>query len=128
MALRDKLRERAQPFLEPGERIEQVFIAQATSPWWVIPLVLIAIVPGLLLYYALVFKPVVVAVTDRAIVVLGASHWTMKPRSILTRLPRATRIGPVSGIQARVELNGHHYWIHRRFHRDVNTADAAVAS
>ena len=34
MALRDKLRERAQPFLEPGEQIQVVFLGQTgPTPW-----------------------------------------------------------------------------------------------
>ena len=118
MALRDKLRERAQPFLETGETIEQVFPAQAGSPW------MLGLGGGLLML--LFAKPRDVVVTDRSVVVLRQSKLTATPKELLARLPRNTAIGPVSGIWAKTTLNGEKLWIHRRFHKDVTTADAAV--
>ena len=35
MALRDKLRSRSQPFLQPGETVQEVFPVQAGNPWMV---------------------------------------------------------------------------------------------
>jgi hypothetical protein len=120
MALRDKLRERAQPFLESGEKVEEVFPAQAGSPW------MVGLGGGLLLL--LFAKPRDVVVTDRSIVVLRQSKATATPKELLGRIPRNTMIGPVRGIWAKTELNGEKLWIHRRFHKDVASADAALAN
>jgi hypothetical protein len=121
MALRDKLRDRSQPFLEPGEVVEQVFPAQAGNPW------MVGLGGGILMM--LLGKPRDVVVTDRAVVVFRQSKATATPKEILGRLPRATQIGPLDGsIWAKTELNGEKLWVHRRFHRDVKSADAALAS
>src|SRR4051812_31714723 len=58
MALRDKLRERVQPYLEPGEQVQQVFLAQAGMNPMVMPLL-----GGLIVLLAT--HPKIVAVTDR---------------------------------------------------------------
>jgi hypothetical protein len=67
-------------------------------------------------------------VTDRSIVLFRQSKATATPKEILGRIPRNTKIGPVSGIWAKTELNGEKLWIHRRFHKDVASADAALAN
>ncbi len=116
MALRGKLRERSQSFLDQGEQIEQVFPAQAGSPW------MVGLGGGILLL--LFAKPRDVVVTDRAIVMLRQSKLTATPKELLSRLPRNTQIGPVKGIWAKTVLDGEKVWIHRRFHGDVRSADA----
>ena len=118
MALRDKLRQRAQARLEAGEEIEEVFLAQEGKAW------MLGLGGGLLLL--LFAKPLVVVVTDRAIVVFRQSKLTATPKELLGRLPRNTRIGPVRGLWAKVQLNGKLIYIHRRFHGDVRNADAAL--
>jgi hypothetical protein len=120
MALRDKLRSRSEPFLQPGETIQEVFPAQAGNPW------MVGLGGGLLML--LLGKPRDVVVTDRSVVVLRQSKLTATPKEILSRLPRDTRFGPVKGIWSKTELNGEMVWIHRRFHGDANRADAAVTS
>ncbi len=116
MALRDKLRERCQPLLEPGEKIEQIFLAQAgPSPYW------------LFLTYLMFFwtKYQIIAITDRNLVVFGASAMNpAKPRGLQARLPR-TRLGPLSGLWAKIVLDGKRHFVHKRFHKDVAAADAA---
>ena len=120
MALRDKRRERTQPLLVPGEKIEEVFLAQEGRGW------MLGLGGGLLLL--LFAKPRVVAVTDRAIVVFRQSKLTATPKELLARLPRHTHIGPVKGrIWAKVVLNGEQTYIHRRFHGDARRADAELA-
>jgi hypothetical protein len=120
MALRDKLRQRAQPMLEPGEGIQSVFLVQ-TGPN-----------PNLLfLTYLISFFSTykVVVVTDRAVVVLSASMWRPTfPKAVAERLPRQTQIGPTSGaLWSKTGLPGEKTtWVHRRFYKDVQAADAAL--
>jgi hypothetical protein len=121
MALRDKLRDRMQPFLEPGEQVQQAFLAQTgPSPWWMF----------LTNFILFATKWHVVAVTDRAIVVTRSPWWTAtKPKQLVARLPRTTRLGPVKGLWAGpvyLTPDGKKAWIHKRFHKDVDAADNAL--
>lgn len=113
MALRDRLRERTQPFLEPGEQIQQIFLAQTASQYQVL-------IPILFL---LKNRYRVVAVTDRAVVVLEAARMqNSKPTGVLTRLPRATPLGTPSGMWAVLDLGGEKLRVHKRFHKDIEEA------
>jgi hypothetical protein len=120
MALRDQLAERSGAFLEPGEQVRQVFLAQSgPSPLFV-----------LLSYWIVLFAGlyVIVVVTDRAIVVLRASKLRpTTPKTLLMRLPRGNRLGPVSGLWGKIELD-RRYWVHKRFHKDVDAAVADLAA
>jgi hypothetical protein len=119
MALRDKLRTRVQPLLEPGETIQEVFLAQEGKGW------MVGLGAGLLM---LIFaNPLVIAATDRAIVVFRQSKLTATPQALLARLPRDTPFGPVRGLWAKVDLSGKQVYVHRRFHGDVRAADAEIA-
>lgn len=149
MALRDKLADRAGPYLEPGEGIRQVFMGQTgPSPYLTLVLVLVlvfssnvlsglglaAVGIGVLALVGLVAvvltgKAHVFAVTDRAIVVLSAPMWRpSKVTGIEARLPRSTRIGPVSGLWGSTDALGKKLWIHKRFHLDVLAADTELAN
>lgn len=148
MALRDKLVERAQPYLEPGEQVRHVFMGQTgPSPYITLALVLVlvfssnvlsglglaAVGLGVLALVGLVAIVAsgdahVFAVTDRAIVVLSAPMWRpSKVTGIEARLPRSTRIGPVSGLWGSTDALGKKLWIHKRFHADVLAADTELA-
>ena len=35
-------------------------------------------------------------------------------------------MGPLSGLWARTEFTGEKMWVHKRFHKDVEAADAAL--
>jgi hypothetical protein len=118
MALRDKLTQRVVPFLEPGEQIQAIFIAQSGAcPYW----------SFLSSWIALLTRGyVTVAATDRAIVVLRNGWLTSsRPQSLQARLPRQPMDEP-SGLWARLNLGGTRYWLHRRFHKDVRAANAAI--
>jgi hypothetical protein len=119
MALRDKLAERVQPMLEPGEQVQEVFLTQTgPSPYWVFLTYLV--------FFAV--KRRIIVATDRAIVVVKAGAMTgTSAKEVLARLPRATRLGPVSGLWAKAEINGEKQWIHKRFHGDVTRADSVAA-
>jgi hypothetical protein len=120
MALRDKLAERAQPYLEPGEQVRHVFTGQTgPSPWF-----------AALSWWIILFAGdyYVFAVTDRAILVMKAGKFVpTKPKSLEARLP-LTQIGPVSGLWAKTETLGKRVWINKRFHKDVEAADAELAA
>jgi len=118
MALRDKLTHRAVPFLEPGEQIQAIFIAQSgAAPYW----------SFLSTWIVLLTRGyVTVVATDRAIVVLRNGWFTSaRPQSLLARLPRQPMDEP-SGLWAKLQLDGTRYWLHRRFHKDVRAANAAI--
>jgi hypothetical protein len=113
MALRDKLAERVRPMLEPGEQVQEVFITQTgPSPY---------------IFFAV--KRRIIVVTDRAIVVVRAGTFTgTSAKEVIGRLPRVTRLGPVSGLWAKITLNGETNWVHKRFHGDITRADSAVGA
>jgi hypothetical protein len=118
MALREKLAERAAPYLEPGERIQSVFLAQSgPSPYW-----------SLLTYWITIFKAgfATIVVTDRAIVVLKNGRLTgSKAKSLLARGPRNVWLGTPTGLWGQIQLD-QRYWVHKRFHKDVVAADDAL--
>lgn len=121
MALRDKVAARALPHLEPGEELRQVFMAQTgPSPYWI-----------LLTWFTLFWnKYLIVAVTDRNIVTFRATafkpSFVKKPPQI-ERLDRNQLLGPCSGIWAKTEFGGETFNVHKRFHKDIASADAELA-
>ncbi len=120
MALRDKLAERVQPYLEPGEQVQQVFMGQTgPSPLFSLISYWIVLIAG---------KYYIFAVTDRAILVVRASKMMpAKPKELEARLPRATQIGPVSGLWGKTTALGQRIWVNKRFHKDIDAADAHLA-
>ena len=120
MALRDKLAERVQPLLEPGEQVQEVALSQTgPSPY-------LAIITYLIFFAV---KRRIIVATDRAIVVVRAGALTgTSAKEVLVRLPRATRIGPLSGLWAKAEVNGEKQWIHKRFHGDIARADSVAVA
>jgi hypothetical protein len=68
----------------------------------------------------------IVAVTDRSIVVLSRNNLT-KPTGIVQRFPRATRIGPVSGMmECTVTTLGEPLHVLRKDYDVVREIDAAA--
>jgi hypothetical protein len=119
-SLREKLAERAGPYLQQGEQVRQVFLAQGgPNPYWSFLTWLI--------FFAV--KPRIIVVTDGSIIVLAAGRMApSKPIAgpPLAVLPRQTPFGPVSGLWSVINLNGEKLWVHKRFHKDVAAADAAI--
>lgn len=143
MSIRDKLNGRVQPFLEPGELPRRVFLGQSINPLMiVVPGIIVASVMGsidsllvpllsvvVLSSLFLVVKYRVIAVTDRAIVVLkGNPFLPTFPTGVVARLPRHTVLGPVSGLWMKVQLGNERIWVHPRFKRDVRAADADIGA
>ncbi len=121
MAARDKIAERMQPYLEPGEQIRHVFAAQTgPSPYW-------AVLTWLIMAFGAKYR--LVAVTDRAVVVCRASMWKpFAPKDLLGRLPRGVSFGPVRGLWGKTTVGPEQMWVHKRFHRDVEAANAELGS
>jgi hypothetical protein len=119
-SLREKLAERTGPYLQPGEQVQQVYMAQGgPSPYWSFLTYLI--------YFAV--KPRIIVVTNMRIMVLPAGRMTPSkpvPQSPAAVLPRRTPLGPVSGLWAATNVNGEKLWVHKRFQKDFIAADAAI--
>lgn len=109
---------RSLPLLPVDSEVRQAFIAQ-TAPSFA----------HFILTYLTGFmgqnKYRCVAVTPDAIFVLESSKWSggAKPQRLLGHLPRGTRLGPVSGRWAPIELLGQRHWVHKRFFPQVRAAD-----
>jgi len=113
VALREKLVSCAQPFLESGEQITQIFHGQVGPTPWLIPIFL--------------NKVRIIAVTDRAVLVLDSANLTARSTALLQRLPRQTRLGPIDGkIWGKILIGGERIWVHKRFSKDVQAADAPL--
>jgi hypothetical protein len=118
MALRDKLRDRAQPSLEPGEQIQHIWMGQTgPSPYF-----------ALLSYWIMLFgaKYRIVAVTDRSTVVWSAGGMMpAKPKAILARGPRAP-LSVTGSLWGKVQIGPETMWVHKRFHKDIEAASASM--
>jgi hypothetical protein len=150
VSLRDKLAERARPYLEPGEQIQAVFVAQSDAwrfqlgcliyvlSWFALDVALMVfarpwasvfstIAPlGVLIPFFLLVRLHEVVVTERAIVVLDISTWTHRPTRLRLRHPRDFRFGQLSWRSGSFVLDNTKYGVGRRFHKDVASADAAL--
>jgi hypothetical protein len=117
MAIRDKLKANVTPHLNPGEQVQTVFIAQATSQWF-----------ALISFWIIIVKNAyrVVAVTDQRILVFQAGRFRPTAiKGLLRELPRETIIGPPSGLWYKTDALGEKLYIHKRFAKDVSAADSA---
>jgi len=122
MAVREKIEKHVRPHLEHGEVLEAAFPAQGGANPNLI------VLTGYLTAFWLA-KYVVVAVTDRRVALFKAGALApMKARELLASFPRETQLGPLSGLWGAIELGGTRYYVHRRFHGDVRTADAGSAA
>jgi hypothetical protein len=111
----------ATQFLRPGERIQAVIGAQTASQW-------VAALTGFLVFLGLNHYRILV-VTPARILVLDAGKTSMKKaRGVVMELPRSTRLGPGTGIWHRIPAGQENLRVHRRFFKDIEAADAAVAA
>lgn len=119
MAIRDKMRANAAHLVQPGEVVQAVFPAQTTSQWF-----------ALLSYWIIILKNSyrAVVVTDRRILVCRSGRFRVTPvKDVLQEFPRTTRIGPASGLWYRCASLGEPLYIAKRFHKDVESADALAS-
>jgi hypothetical protein len=135
MAFRDRMRREAQPYLEPGETIQAVFVATSgIDPRLLlillalsIPLAVVSGLPfaGLLAIVTMLARSVVIVATDRAFLLLEFSKWGRIDRG--RRLARHIRLGPISGWWTKISLDrDESLYVARRFRDDVAAADAAI--
>jgi len=120
MAIRDKLRANAQKHLKEGETIQHVMAAQTTSAWM-----------ALLSYWIIIIKNSyrVIVVTDRRIFVAMSGRFTTTPvNDIVHEAPRSTKIGSPSGLWHKCETLGPTLYIHKRYFKDIQAADAGAAA
>ena len=118
VALRDSMRESAAQYLRPGEPIQAVIGAQTASQW-------LAALTGIFVFLGL-NRYRILAVTPNRIVVLDAGKTSFKTaRGVVGELPRSTRLGPGSGVWHRVQAGPENLRVHRRFFKDMETADSA---
>ena len=116
IAIRERITERVQPLLEPGEQVQAVIPAQTKSGW-------LGALGFIWLMFVNRFRPVVV--TDRRIAITDAGKWSQsKPTTIVESLPRTTQIGPPKGLWWKCTSLGQPLYIHKRFHKDVEKADS----
>ena len=121
MALRDSMRDSAAQYLRPGEPIQAVIGAQTASQW-------LAALTGIFVFLGLNHYRIL-AVTPARIVVLDAGRVSMKKaRGVVMELPRSTRLGPGTGLWHQVPAGRETLRVHRRFFKDLETADAAAAA
>jgi hypothetical protein len=121
VALRDDMAASAAPYLQPGEPVQAIFGAQTASQW-------MAALTGIFVFLGLNHYRIV-AVTPARIVVLDAGKVSMKKaRGVVTELPRSTRLGPGTGLWHQVPAGSETLRVHRRFFKDLETADAGAAA
>jgi hypothetical protein len=121
LTLRDSMRDSAAQYLRPGEPVQAVIGAQTASQW-------LAALTGVFVFLGLNRYRILV-VTPTRILVLDAGKVSMKKaRAVVTELPRSTRLGPGTGLWHRIPAGGENLRVHRRFFKDLETADAALAT
>jgi hypothetical protein len=116
MAIRDKIRTNAAPQLRPGEEIQSVLVGQTSSMW----LMLLGALPFLIVnqYYTII-------VTDQRVLVCRSGKLTSTAvKSVARELPRQTIIGPAHGLWYKTDALGETMFIHKRWHKDIETADS----
>jgi hypothetical protein len=119
VALRDSMRDSATQYLRPGESIQAVIGAQTASP-------LLAGLTGVFVFLGL-NRYRILAVTPDRILVLDAGKASMKKaRGVVLELPRPTRLGPATGVWHQIPAGSETLRVHRRFFKDIETADAAA--
>jgi hypothetical protein len=118
MALRDAMASSAAPYLRPTETVQAVFGAQTGDN--------LLLLGGWILFI-IVNKYRIVAATNERILVLDSGKWSIKKaRGVVTELPRATKLGPGTGLWHKIAVGDETLRVHRRFFKDVDAADAAA--
>jgi hypothetical protein len=111
----------ASQYLRPGEPVQAVIGAQTASQW-------LAALTGIFVFLGLNHYRILV-VTPARILVLDAGKASMKKaRGVVMELPRSTRLGPGTGLWHQIPAGSETLRVHRRFFKDIETADTALAA
>jgi hypothetical protein len=125
VALRDKMSASAAQYLRPGEQIQAVFGGETASG---ASQALYAFGALGSIIRMLINRYRMVVVTDQRILVLDTGKWNItKARGIVGELPRATRLGPATGLWYPIDTGQEKLRVHRRFFKDIAAADGAGA-
>ena len=115
------VRESAAPHLQPNEPVQAVIGAQTASQW-------LAALTGVFVFLGFNHYRIL-AVTPTRIVVLDAGKASMKKaRGVVMELPRTTRLGPRTGMWHQIPAGQEKLRVHRRFFKDLDTADNIAAA
>jgi len=111
----------AAQYLPPGEPVQAVIGAQTASQW-------LAALTGVFAFLGLNRYRILVVTPARILVLDAGSASMKKARGVVMELPRSTRLGPGTGLWHQIPAGGETLRVHRRFFKDIETADAAVAA
>jgi hypothetical protein len=121
LAIRDSMQTSALPYLHPGETVQAVFGAQTASQW-------LAALTGVFVFLGLNRYRIFV-VTSQRILVLDAGKVSMaKAKGVVAELPRSTKLGPGAGLWHVIPAGTESLRVHRRFFKDIETADTQAAA
>jgi hypothetical protein len=146
VAIRDGMRDSAAQFLQPGETLQAILLAQTESPQ---VLSLMGTVGAHGDVIVQLFRPVwararpirnpgalgdiigmvlsryrIIAVTDQRILVLDAGRVrASKARGVVSELPRLTQLGPAAGKWHVIPVGAEQLRVHRRFFKEIVDAD-----
>lgn len=117
LGVREKIRSKVAPMLDAGEQIQEVFPATTMG------LLMTALLDRILFFMPSTHR--IVVVTDRRIAVFRSGKFTQgNPKKLLRSVPRNTKIGPPKGVTYKTKVLGEKMFVHKRFHKDVENADA----
>ena len=115
--MQNKLAARVQPLLPPGSQVRHTIVCQTgPNPWFFLLTYLV--------YFWIQYR--IVVVTDTPSTCCGPARARSGRRRCVATLPRQTRLGPVSGLWAKIELLGERLWVNKRFQKEIEAADAAA--
>jgi hypothetical protein len=120
MALSNKMRSAADPYLRPGELVQALIGAQTHSNY-------LAMLTGFWMLLVLNRYRMIVATSHRVLVLDTGRLGFTKVRAVVTELPRDTRLGPPRGVAwYRVRVGEETLRVHRRFFSQIEQADLEV--
>jgi hypothetical protein len=71
----------------------------------------------------------IIVVTDQRILLCKTGRLTVtQVKAVLGEYPRSTKLGPPSGLWHTTDALGEKLWIHKRFFKDIETADSGACS
>jgi len=109
----------ASAYLQPGEQVQAVFGAQTATQF-------VAALSGIFVFLGLNRYRILVATPKRILILDAGKTGMTKARGVVAELPRSTRLGPASGVWHVIPVGSEKLRVHRRFFKDIETADAAL--